>query len=538
MERIDGARARAARGARGGRRHRGGEGLRRRRDPRPERAARDRRHAGDGRRRRPVAAAEVPRAAVPVLGDRGRCRRLRPAAPRRPRHARGRRHVRRAAAAAPDPPVTPTYSGAMRAPVTEPAVEPASTCSPPSNRARRRDPAAPDPRAAQRPARDHPRPVGAVPARLPRDHRRVRRHGGDRRHPVDHRRHRQRLLQYTFGVADPVYRPADAARRWRAAHRRRDGGPGDHGRVRRVRRRERRLAHRRRAAAPGRQRAPRRAVPAARGSGPRSRPTSRAATSARSSSARRGAGDRRVRLAGLGRDAGRRRARGRDRRSSRSSGRRATTGPPRADGPVRAHLPARPRRPRPALAVHRRGARRRSRGLGVLNIFVPLYLDQVVGLDAPTIGAMYAVLLVLSVPGAARRRLAVRPDRPAAGHRRRLSRRRASIAVFVLAGDDLLRLWFGIVLLSAFSFVESPQLQALLADVTPPASATPRSRLYFALAFGVGSCWGIALRAADRPRRVGQRPAARVLGHGRGVGAGGRRDPPDPDPAEGQTLSM
>ena len=39
-----------------------------RRDPRPERAARDRGHAGDRRRRRPVAAAEVPRAAVPVLG--------------------------------------------------------------------------------------------------------------------------------------------------------------------------------------------------------------------------------------------------------------------------------------------------------------------------------------------------------------------------------------------------------------------------------------------------------------------------------------
>src|SRR6185436_1168411 len=40
-----------------------------------------------------------------------------------------------------------------------------------------------------------------------------------------------------------------------------------------------------------------------------------------------------------------------------------------------------------------------SRGLGVLNVFVPLYLDQVLHLDAATIGAMYAVLLAASVPG-------------------------------------------------------------------------------------------------------------------------------------------
>ena len=108
-----------------------------------------------------------------------------------------------------------------------------------------------------------------------------------------------------------------------------------------------------------------------------------------------------------------------------------------------------------------------------------------------------------------------------------------SIAAFVLAGDDVLRLWIGIVLLSAFSFVESPQLQALLADVTPRPLRDTAFATYFALAFGVGSLLGHRLRAAHRPRWVGQRPGARVLGHGRGVGAGGRRDPPDPDPAEG-----
>src|SRR5829696_3940171 len=132
-----------------------------------------------------------------------------------------------------------------------------------------------------------------------------------------------------------------------------------------------------------------------------------------------------------------------------------------------------------------------SRGLGVLNIFVPLYLDQVVGLDVPTIGAMYAVLLVASVPGPlvagwlsdriGRRPVIVGVYLAGAG----------SIAAFVLAGDDVLRLWIGIVLLSAFSFVESPQLQALLADVTPRPLRDTAFATYFALAFGVGSCWGI-----------------------------------------------
>jgi MFS family permease len=132
-----------------------------------------------------------------------------------------------------------------------------------------------------------------------------------------------------------------------------------------------------------------------------------------------------------------------------------------------------------------------SRGLGVLNIFVPLYLDQVVGLDPSTIGAMYAVLLAASVPG----------PLVAGWLSDRIGRRPVivgvylagalSLAIFVLAGDDVARLWIAIVLLSAFSFVESPQLQALLADVTPPPVRDTAFSTYFALAFGVGSFWGI-----------------------------------------------
>ena len=67
----------------------------------------------------------------------------------------------------------------------------------------------------------------------------------------------------------------------------------------------------------------------------------------------------------------------------------------------------------------------------------------------------------------------------------------ASIALFVLAGQDIVWLWVGIIALSLFSFVESPQLQALLADVTPRHLRDAAFSTYFALAFGVGSMWGI-----------------------------------------------
>ena len=132
-----------------------------------------------------------------------------------------------------------------------------------------------------------------------------------------------------------------------------------------------------------------------------------------------------------------------------------------------------------------------SRGLGVLNIFVPLYLDQVIGLPPQTIGLMYGILLAASVPGplvagwlsdkVGRKPVIIGVYVAGA----------ASIALFVLAGSDTVWLWAGIIALSLFSFVESPQLQALLADVTPRHLRDAAFSTYFALAFGVGSMWGI-----------------------------------------------
>jgi MFS family permease len=130
-----------------------------------------------------------------------------------------------------------------------------------------------------------------------------------------------------------------------------------------------------------------------------------------------------------------------------------------------------------------------GRGLGVVNIFVPLYLARVVGLDAGTVGLMYTLLLLGSVPG------------PLVGGwlSDRLGRKPVIVAVyvagafafaaFILAGSNVPALWVGIVLLGAFNFVESPQLQALLADIALPAIRDASYAAYFTLAFGVGSLW-------------------------------------------------
>ena len=64
-----------------------------------------------------------------------------------------------------------------------------------------------------------------------------------------------------------------------------------------------------------------------------------------------------------------------------------------------------------------------------------------------------------------------------------------AFVVFLLVGSALAGLWLGIVLMGLFSFAESPQLQALLADVAPVSIRDASFALYFTLAFGVGSLW-------------------------------------------------
>jgi MFS family permease len=130
-----------------------------------------------------------------------------------------------------------------------------------------------------------------------------------------------------------------------------------------------------------------------------------------------------------------------------------------------------------------------GRGLGVVNLFALIYMTRVLGLDEATSGLMYGALIVFSVP----------MPLVAGWLSDRLGRKplivgvylggAAGFVVFLLAGSSLPWLWVGIVLMGLFSFAESPQLQALLADIAPPSRRDASYALYFTMAFGVGSLW-------------------------------------------------
>ncbi|HEU4673930.1 MAG TPA: MFS transporter [Candidatus Limnocylindrales bacterium] len=130
-----------------------------------------------------------------------------------------------------------------------------------------------------------------------------------------------------------------------------------------------------------------------------------------------------------------------------------------------------------------------GRGLGVVNLFVLLYLSDVVGLDDATTNVMYAALIVLSVPA----------PLVAGWLSDRLGRKPLIVGVylggavgfvaFVAAGSSLLGLWLAIAIMGAFSFAESPQLQALMADLAPPEIRDAAFGTYFTLAFGIGALW-------------------------------------------------
>ena len=147
-----------------------------------------------------------------------------------------------------------------------------------------------------------------------------------------------------------------------------------------------------------------------------------------------------------------------------------------------------------------------GRGLGVVNLFALIYLTRVLGFDAATAGLMYGALIVFSVPmpllaGWLSDRFGRKPLIIAAYLGGAIG-----FGVFIAAGSSLVWLWAGIVLMGLFSFAESPQLQALLADIAPPATRDAAYALYFTLAFGVGSLWtavyGVVIEALGEPTGV------------------------------------
>lgn len=110
-------------------------------------------------------------------------------------------------------------------------------------------------------------------------------------------------------------------------------------------------------------------------------------------------------------------------------------------------------------------------------------------LEQGLLAAMYAVLLAGSVPAP----LVAGWLADRVGHKPMLVVTylggALALVIFVLAGSSVPLLWAGIVLLAIFNFAESPQLQALLADIVPARTRDVAFSAYFTLAFGVGSLW-------------------------------------------------
>lgn len=130
-----------------------------------------------------------------------------------------------------------------------------------------------------------------------------------------------------------------------------------------------------------------------------------------------------------------------------------------------------------------------GRGLGVVNLFALVYLTAVIGVEQGTADVMYGVFIALSVPA----------PLVAGWLSDRFGRKPLIIgvylggavgfAVFMVVGSGLVGLWAAMLVMGAFSFAESPQLQALLADIAPPRLRDASFALYFTLSFGVGSLW-------------------------------------------------
>ena len=130
-----------------------------------------------------------------------------------------------------------------------------------------------------------------------------------------------------------------------------------------------------------------------------------------------------------------------------------------------------------------------GRGLGTVNLFALLYLSHVLRLPEDLTYLMYAGLIVLSVPmplvaGWLSDRLGRRPVIIGAYLGGAIG-----FVVFIAAGSSLLGLWIGLAIMGLFSFAESPQLQALLADVVSTPLRDVTFSIYFTLAFGIGSLW-------------------------------------------------
>ena len=134
-----------------------------------------------------------------------------------------------------------------------------------------------------------------------------------------------------------------------------------------------------------------------------------------------------------------------------------------------------------------------GRGLDIVAPFMVLYLAGPLGLDASTVGLLYALLLVGAVVGPLL--AGVLSDR--FGRRPTLIvyylLSAVGILAFTAAGSNLLLLAPLLLPFGTAVFSESPVLQAYLADRATGPMRDVAFSVYFTFAFGIGAFWAIVI---------------------------------------------
>ena len=140
-----------------------------------------------------------------------------------------------------------------------------------------------------------------------------------------------------------------------------------------------------------------------------------------------------------------------------------------------------------------------GRGLGVVILVIPLYLKLALHLSNGLVAELYLVLLVGSVVGP----LVAGPISDRIGRRTVLLLAYPLSAIMTMtvlltpAGGPWLAIALGA--MGLVVYLESPLLQAYLADAAPEGERDAIFSLYFAVAFGIGALWAAAVGAILGP---------------------------------------
>jgi MFS transporter, FSR family, fosmidomycin resistance protein len=136
-----------------------------------------------------------------------------------------------------------------------------------------------------------------------------------------------------------------------------------------------------------------------------------------------------------------------------------------------------------------------GRGLGVVILVVPLYLKLHLHLSNATVAELYLVLLAGSVVGP----LIAGPLSDRIGRRTMLliAYPLSTLTTLAVLLASVAGPWLAVALgaMGLIVYLESPLLQAYLADEAPAKDRDAIFSLYFAVAFGIGALWAAAVGA-------------------------------------------